>query len=87
LFPDDRAFLGPSVVTRVPGLAAQFRQVVRSNYGRTASSDADEAPLKKKRPGPKPKTGSGSVTAKDGPTSSAAASDSAGKKRTKTGCE
>lgn len=87
LFPDDRAFLGPSVVTRVPGLAPQFRQVARNSYGRVNSSEADDAPLKKKRPGPKPKGAGGGAAAKDVPSSSAAASDSAGKKRTKTGCE
>lgn len=98
LFPDDRAFLRPSVVTRVPNLPPQFRQIARSGgYGRTQSSDADDAPLsKKKRGGPKGRVsiggaGGGVSAAKDKdaylPTSSAAASDSAGKKRSKSGCE
>jgi hypothetical protein len=88
LWPDDRAFMRPSVVTRVPTLASHARHAIarQQAYARTASSDADgdEGPpppppppaqrKERKKPGPKPKQGN-AVSAKEayGTSSSAAA--------------
>lgn len=92
LFGDDRALLGPSVVTRVPGLAAALRHAsARSSLARPASSDADDNSAAASSTGAKARRKGGAKpprppkAPRDAP-SSAAASDSAGKRRTKTGC-
>ena len=85
LWPDDRAFMRPSVVTRVPTLASHARHAIarQQTYARTVSSDADgdEGPpplppaqrKERKKPGPKPKQGNALSTREAYGTSSSSA--------------